>query len=329
MIDCVFSIDYEIYGNGQGSLAELIYDPTERLREIFVRANVPFVPFVEVAELDVIERHRTDGASCLVRRQIAELRREGSIPALHLHPQWYNARFDAGEWILDYDEYNLCTLPIRRIEEIVDRALAYLRDVLADPGFTPVAFRAGNWLFQPTNPAADVLASRGIKIDSSVFKGGVRHEHGLDYRQANRNGYYWRFRERADVADESGTFLELPIYTQMVPFWRMASSKRVSFEGKGFARGSMKKRFFRARDVLRMWHPLKLDFCRMTLDELTGTIDEVVREDCQAPSLYRPIVAIGHTKELVDLETIASFLQYLSHSGIRVCTFDDIYARCH
>ena len=38
MIECIFTIDYEIYGNGQGSLKELVYDPMERLLAIFAQA---------------------------------------------------------------------------------------------------------------------------------------------------------------------------------------------------------------------------------------------------------------------------------------------------
>jgi hypothetical protein len=65
-------------------------------------------------------------------------------------------------------EYNLCTLPQPRIAEIVRDSLAYLRDLVRQPRFTPFSFRAGNWLFQPTREAASVLCNEGIRIDSSL-----------------------------------------------------------------------------------------------------------------------------------------------------------------
>ena len=189
MIECIFSLDYEVRGDGSGSLRDLVYDPAEKLAEVFRRANARFVPFVEVAELEIIESAGTDAAIDLVKRQLREFYAQGFTPGLHLHPQWYGAKFENGQWVVDYSEYNLCTLPRQRIEHIVDRALAYFKRVLGDPGFTPLSFRAGNWLFQPTEVAADVLFDRGIRIDSSVFKGGVRHEHRLDYRHAPRQEY--------------------------------------------------------------------------------------------------------------------------------------------
>jgi hypothetical protein len=195
--------------------------------------------------------------------------------------------------------------------------------------FTPLSFRAGNWLFQPTQEAAKVLADRGIKVDSSVFKGGLQHQHRLDYRQTLRNGYYWRFMNDTNVPDAEGALLELPIRTQMMPTWKMLTTKRIGLQRKGSSRnGSGEKKLYRLLDFLRLWSPLKFDFCRMTIDELTRMTDAVIREDEENPTLFRPIVAIGHTKDLIDFETVESFLSYLGKKRIRVSTFEEVYPKC-
>jgi|SRR5438093_132740 len=331
MIELIFTIDYEIYGNGGGSLRELVFEPAARLQEVFRKRKIRFVPFVEVAELETIEAHGTDPAIDLVKQQIRDFYDEGFSPALHLHPQWYKARREEGKWRLDYSEYNLCILPLERITQIVDRSLTYLREVLRRPDFTPFAFRAGNWLFQPTQPAARVLAQRGIRVDSSVYKGGVNRQHKLDYRGARRNGYYWRFTERAESASPAGSLLEVPIYTEMVPAWRMLTRKRIGLQQRGAsvaADTSTKLLSRRLLDFLRLWYPLKLDFCRMTIHELTHIVDTVILEDRKHPTSFRPLVAIGHTKDLIDLETVEAFLAYLDKKGIAVSTFEDVYPRC-
>src|SRR6202521_2621021 len=130
MIECVFTIDYEIYGNGRGSLRELVYEPTETLMAIFRKLEKRFVIFVEVSELEMIEAKATDPAIDLVRRQIRDAYEEGFEVGLHVHPWWYNAKYEDGSWVLDYSEYNLCALPRERIIQIIDRSIAYLRDVL-------------------------------------------------------------------------------------------------------------------------------------------------------------------------------------------------------
>lgn len=328
MIACIFTLDYEIYGNGEGSLAELVYEPARKLMEIFRKRDVRFVAFVEAAEFDRIEAQRSDPAIGLVSRQISDLHKAGFEIGLHLHPQWYDGKFENGKWFLNDSEYNLCTLPRERIDQIVERALNYLRRLLYIDDFKPISFRAGNWLFQPTANAAAVLSRHGIKVDSSVFKGGLQHRHGLDYRPALKNGYCWRFSDNVNVPDSRGEMLEVPIYTKMVPFWKMITGKRVGMQrkgpgGEGYSMGKLN----RIRDFIRPCYPLKLDFCRMTIDELTSMIDEVIMEEQQTPDSFKPVVAIGHTKDLLDLETVDSFLSCLKRKGIAVSTFRDVYRK--
>jgi hypothetical protein len=81
----------------------------------------------------------------------------------------------------------------------------------------------------------------------------------------------------------------------------------------------------RALDFLRFRYPLKLDFCRMTLDELTSMVEGVLRKDREEPEIYRPIVAIGHTKDLTDPQTVDAFLSFLQTKEIKVSTFEDVY----
>ena len=330
MIECIFTIDYEIYGNGEGSLKDLVYEPAQRLKEIFLRGYRQFVVFVEVAELEMIEVKGTDPAIDLVKNQIRDFHNEGFELGLHLHPQWYNAQQENGRWKLDYSEYNLCTLPQERIVQIVDRSITYFRGVLGASDFKPLSFRASNWLFQPTRVVAKVLAEQGIKVDSSVFKGGLQHQHRLDYRQALKNGYYWKFMDDVNVPDPKGTLLEFPIYTQMVPFWKMFTSKRIALQKKGStAAQNGKEKLNRFMDFFRFQYPLKLDFCRMTLKELTHMADTIIQEDQKDPTSFRPIVAIGHTKDLVDYETVEKFLSYLGEKEIKISTFAEVYSKCN
>lgn len=333
MIECIFSIDYEIYGNGQGSLDELVYRPMEKLREVFDRRNAKIVNFIEVAELQIIGAHNTDDAIGKVLKQIRELHLDGHEIDLHLHPQWYNAKRQNGQWELDYSEYNLCLLPPSRIEEIVDTALAYIRKVLADPDYTPPAFRAGNWLFQPTERTAKVLSDRGIAIDSSVFKGGFQSANHLDYRKSQKNGYHWMFREDVNVPSEAGNMLEVPIHTELVPFWRMITTKRLGLQKKSAtaaskSRESSANKWSRFRDCARSRYPLKFDFCRMTFKEMRQMVENMRIQDAKTPRTYKPMVSIGHTKDLVEFKPIDDFLSYLNDQGIRVATFKEIHEMC-
>jgi hypothetical protein len=99
MIECIFTLDYEIYGNGTGSLSELVYEPAQRLGEIFRQWDARFVNFVEIAEYEKIEAFSSDPVIDLVKKQIREL---------------HHAHYEKGRWLLDFGGYNLCTLPRAR-----------------------------------------------------------------------------------------------------------------------------------------------------------------------------------------------------------------------
>lgn len=326
MIECIFTIDYEIYGNGCGALRELVFEPARRLNDLFVRAGSKFVVFVEAAELEKIEVNGTDPAINDVKNQVKEFYQHGHEVALHLHPQWFNACYRDEKWELDFGEYNLCILPENRISEIIERSITYLRTTLEASNFTTISFRAGNWLFQPTRTAAKVLAAHGVRIDSSVFKGGRQYQHRLDYRSAARNGYFWKFEDDVNITDPNGILLEIPIYTQIVPFWKMITAKRIGLQQKASSsKKTVKGKLYRFLDIARFRQPLKLDFCRMTIEEMSGMINRVIQDDQYNPKSYKPIVAIGHTKDLIDFDTVDLFLSYLRQRGIKVSTLKEAY----
>ena len=325
MIEVVFTVDYEIYGNGEGSLQRLIFEPAERLQQIFSNRNVRFVVFPDVAELEIIEIYRADPDIELIKKQLKGFFREGFEIGLHIHPWWYNARRKAGRWNVDFSEYNLCIQPMRRINEIVDRAIAYLRGIIGSPDFSPISYRAGHLLFQPTQPLADVLVERGIRLDSSVYKGALWRQHKLDYRRAPKNVFYWRFKEDVTTPDSRGALVEVPIYTRQVPIWRMFTSKRIGLQGSGLSAkqrgGKVARRF---SDYLRFRYPLKFDLGQMTKEEITLMTNRIFREDRRNPALYRPVVVIIHTKDPINFEAVDFLLDSLSKKHVKVSGFSEV-----
>ena len=326
MIEFIFTLDYELYGDGTGSLRELILEPADLLAKTFEKWNSHFVIFVEAAELEILSKRRTDQDIDSVLTQINRLYSEGHEIGLHLHPQWYNAKYEDGRWQVDISEYNLCKLPPERIRDIVSRSVEFLRNVLGKPDFNPICFRAGNWLFQPTQPAASVLFDHGIRIDSSVFRGGYFREYGVDYRKARKNGYFWKFWEDAVVENLSGALVEIPIYTKMVPPWEMITGKRLEIQKRAkVSIGKKKSSLSRVQSLLRFKYPKKLDFCRMDKSELNKILREIIGQDEKSPSVLKPIVAIGHTKDLRGIDSVDDLLNLLHQNRINISTFNSIY----
>ncbi len=307
MIEFIFTIDYEIYGNGEGSLRELVLEPTEQLMSVFKEWNSVFVVFAEALEFRRIQEFQADPSISQVAAQIRRLHEEGFEIGLHLHPWWYNARRENGCWYLDWSERNICASSPERMDEIVRSAIEYLREAVGDASFAPLSFRGGLWLMQPTKTLAEVLFRNGIQVDSSLFKGGRIKDLGLDYRPSLRNGWYWHFGDDINRASPEGMLLELPIHTELVPFWKMLSTKRLGLHRKVPAGRNGAPLQNRWTDFARFTYPRKLDFCRMNFDELSSAMNRILREERENPELYKPVVAIGHSKDLVDFETVKRF----------------------
>lgn len=321
MIGCIFTLDYEIYGNGQGSLRDLVLEPTQRLAEVFEEFDAPFVVFAEAVEFAKMEEAQSDPDTHQVRAQLRELRAVGHEIGLHLHPWWANARYESGRWHFDWSERIVGALDPNRVEAIVSDAVRYLREALGDPHFAPLAFRAGQWAIQPTPVIAGVLARHGVRVDSSVFKGGRIHGLGLDYRPALENGGSWRFGSDVNVPDPNGQLWEVPIHTQLVPFWRMLGRKRLKLQGKTSRASHGSPLPHDWRDFLRFRYPRKLDFCRMTFEEMREATDAVVKQRRLARQQDSVLVAIGHSKDFVDSEAVRRFLGFLENQKIPVTTF--------
>ena len=320
MIECIFTLDYEIYGSGEGSLRNLVLDPTQRLAELFQEFGAPFVVFAEAVEFAKMEETQSDPDTVAVGGQLRELRAAGHEIALHLHPWWANAQCEGGRWHLDWSERSICALQPERVEAIVSGAIQYLREILNDPHFTPLSFRSGLWVMQPTPVIAKVLARHGVEVDSSLFKGGRIRALGVDYRPAMANGSSWRFGNDVNMPDPHGTLLEIPIHTQMVPFWRMLGVKRLKLHSKTRKANEGSPLARNWRDFARLRYPQKLDFCRMTFDEMREAITGVLEEE-QRRNEHIPIVAIGHSKDFVDAVAVRNFLTFLQERGVAVTTF--------
>jgi hypothetical protein len=115
----------------------------------------------------------------------------------------------------------------------------------------------------------------------------------------------------------------------LIPFWKIITPKRIHIQQKGSsATDTSSHGIKRLWDFLRFKYPLKLDFCRMTINELTRMLDKVIKEDQPDPKSFKPIVAIGHTKDLIDYDTIESFLSYLRQKEIKVSTLEEAYSKC-
>jgi hypothetical protein len=325
MLEFIFTLDYEIYGNGQGTLAECVINPAKEFIKLFSNYKFPAVVFPEILELKKIDEFSTDSDIGKVKLQLREIYESGHEIGLHVHSWWSNAYFASGRWQLDRREINLCILGEERISTIINEAVVSLSTFINESDFRPITFRNGYWIMQPSKDISTVLGSRDILIDSTLFKAGHLHKYGVDYRPSLRNNYYWKFTQDINKPEKDGLLIEVPIFTNLVPFWKMFTRliKRTG-ENKSIDSGFENiesSRLSRIKDFLRFRYPQKLDYCFMKPSDIVSIIDLLKAEDKKQPDVYKPIVLIGHTKNLVSLNCLDIILKYLKKGGYEVTTF--------
>ena len=180
-LQLVFSLDYEIHGNGEGDPRELMVARTERLQDVLEEFGAKLTIMADTVEILKFREHRDatgrdEYGYEAIEGQLKKTVARGHDVQLHLHPAYARARAEGGTVVLDYGEYDLARLGYDRIFGLVKDGKGYLEGLLQPvrPDYSCIAFRAANWSMSPSATIVRALLANGIRIDTSVFKYGSR-----------------------------------------------------------------------------------------------------------------------------------------------------------
>jgi len=336
MLDVVFTLDYEIHGNGQGCPRALMVEPTDRLLRLFDEHGAKLTIMADVAEImkfkeyrdaHGIDRYFFDAIADQLRRAV----KAGHDVQLHIHSSYFNATASDGHWLQDWSEYDFASLPRERMNWIVSIAKGFLETLLrpAAPGYRCVAFRAANWSVSPSRNVVRALIDNGIEIDSSVFKYGQRN--GLvtfDYSHAHSPLVPWPVSEDdICVRDDRGLLWEVPIYAEKrwlgafvtpgriyraVDGWRHRIADAAAPAGNSAPVASAARRRGWMSAALRR-HAWKADFNQCGGRQLINALRRACTYDVETDRSL-PFVLIGHSKLFTprNEKTLRPFLAYVA-----------------
>lgn len=227
-----FTLDYEIHGNGDGDPIALMVEPTYRLMSLLEKYGQRLTIMADVAEILAFKRVPAYGESvAAIEQQLREAIQRGHDVQLHIHSSYFRSQWNGKHFDQCVEEYNMAALPIERIDEMVGEAVRYLEDLMqpVKSDYKVWLFRAANWSMMPTENLYKVLVKYGITHDTSVYKGGCQGGNVCyDYREAYDNLLsYPASALNINHMDANGQLIEMPIYTEMRPFWAFISPMRV------------------------------------------------------------------------------------------------------
>ena len=336
-----FTLDYEIHGNGDGNPLCLMVEPTYRLMNMLEQCGQRVTIMADVAEILCFHRHwqqtgRDDFHVAEIEQQLCDAIRRGHDVQLHIHSSYFKAEWNGTHFDQCIEEYNMAALPYERINEMVGQCVEYLETLLKPikSDYKVWLYRAANWSMMPTPILYKVLTEFGITHDTSVYKGGCQGGNVCyDYRYAYDNLLsYPASAKDINRYDANGTLVEMPIYTEMRPFWsfispirvfRMIRAKFHKHKHNESASVSTVQQVANKDDnrklSLRSFFvksPLKMDFNQVNGRGLIRMMKNIIRRAKHEHLEHVDVILIGHSKTFVPYneKTLRPFLEWIKHN---------------
>lgn len=334
-IDIIFTLDYEIHGNGSGEFENWAYFPTSKMLNVLDIYGAKLTIMAEMGHYWAMKRYEELFLRdiYLFESQLKNAIERGHDVQLHFHPQWIDATFEDGNWHMDFSRKT-----IERLCHSYDEAYFYLKkgkDDLQDlltpvkPDYQCVCFRAGFLQMQPSENMIKALEDAGFRSDSSVSK-GVKADDNLrllDFSSAYSRYQPWTV-SMFEICnrDETGKLYEFPILSDSKDLIDKIKNKIIKFRkekninniisglmasyGKGMMPANTARSF---SDKIKSkfkedWS--YIDFCQRDYKDLAKSVKLVI-SDCKKNNNYNyvPVVFIGHSKDFFFPNNLALFLE--------------------
>ncbi|MBQ6062282.1 MAG: hypothetical protein IJK87_01465 [Prevotella sp.] len=239
----LLTLDYELYGNGSGDVFKHIIEPTQRILHICNTYNAKITIFFEVIEYlrlkEEWERGNMMGYGMnptkAMENQLQEAYKKGHDVQLHLHPQWVDAKWIHGEWVVNNEDwrlggyrknnsielYNLIKKGKETIEEIIKSV---------DSNYVCSTLRAGGYNIQPSDEIVKTVKGLGMKADCSIVPGAI--EKGslsqYDFSTIPLDKGFWECGNQLEHEGKLG-IIEIPIVTFPIIRWKKYFSRERFF----------------------------------------------------------------------------------------------------
>ena len=335
----VFTVDYEISGDGNGDVRDDLVEPTRRLCRVMEEYGIRLTLFVDVCEYWAFEEAEKKGIlpggespATLMRDQLQDLVRRGHDVQLHVHPQWLDAKYDpARGWSVNPAYWRVPLVPHgfgeandrRSILGLLTQGKRTLEQMIrpAKEDYECLAFRAGACCIQPSADVLRAMAVCGLKIDSSVLP-GARCDDGLawyDYRRALGLGSCWRIMNCVTEPVSDGAVVEAPILTvQIGPVRKLMDVVSAARSCRTRSRNSAGIKQIRGSQWRSLWtflfsHYVVADFTMRSYETMRTALSRHMSGANPTLESETPLVLIGHPKSFGDDRALRALLTWIKH----------------
>ena len=342
-LQLIFTLDYEIFGDGTGNVNREQIIPTNQLLDIFEQYNAKLTLFFEYGQYLGYEKFASEHNSFeadnqLIVKQLKDVIERGHDVQFHYHPTWNKAKYENGEISLDSNLFDISDLDEPEIEEILTSGKSFLEDLLKSINleYECNSFRAGAWSMKKPSKVLPILKKCGFKCDSSVVPNAkFSSTYGnFDYSDSPKDFGSWYIDTSSNslikIAD-SNDFLELPIYTK-----KTTAAFTKYFNQHYFKSRKIVSRFYKTKiseQSMSKVDKLKkiigrnyymADFNTMSHKILLDMIDDVYQQH-KDTDVTIPLVLIGHSKSSYFNDELHLLFQELyQYNYIKYCNMAEV-----
>ena len=259
--------------------------------------------------------------------QLKNLVEKGHDLQLHLHPQWFYAKYNikVGKWEQDFNHYKLddCSLP--DVEIMVRESVDLLETI---SGYKPTAYRAGGYCFPQKQEYKAILKRYGITKDSSVIMGKSASGKYQTFNYSKIRCFNSYSFDDISQMDNKGSFTEYPISAIRINplkyyfiIMRVKSQNGVTLMTVGDGKGVVKTLPLLKRISEKVLSIFKTVYMPASVDKTNVLwLDKVYREAIDKRSDI--MVIIGHPKNLTAF-ALERLEQFVRENKINSSTFRD------
>jgi len=313
-LQLIFTLDYELFGDGSGSVQHEQIKPTSQLLDLFDEYGAKLSIFFEYGQYLGYKKfssskNQFEADNKLIREQLIDIIKRKHDVQFHYHPTWHDATYINGKIELDTKMFDISKMQESQIDTIIGGGKSFLEDLLKPiySDYVCNSFRAGAWSMQNSKKVLTIFKNNNFKCDSSVAPyAKFSSSYGeFDYSGASSSYESWFI----DIDSNSLTkhsnkkeFLELPIYTKksLLGFLKylnphyMKSKKIISkFYKTKVSEAKMSKLDKIKKIIARDYY--MADFNTMDNKTLYKMIKEVIDKHKDSNRVI-PLVLIGHSK---------------------------------
>lgn len=337
-MDLILTIDYELYGDGSGNVFETMINPTNDYLKLCEKYNIKSTIFFEVIEYIRLAEEWEKGNKMgyhknpaeAIRGQIIKAFQEGHDIQLHIHPQWINAKYETGGWVMDNRYWRLPEVPVEAdlnfplgLDALIKMGKNRIENILKpiDQAYQCNIFRAGGFNIFPSHQIIPILRANGFIADSSVFPGSFQDSEFsyFDYRNIpNDLPYWWINGSVTHPTSNQKDFLEIPVFAEKIVRIRKYDKNRIKIAMKnkksnlqkiqskvGMQRSNIlqKMLFFFEKEALT-W-----DYCLFSNRKMNRYLKSAKKIEADSQQKFHPFVLVGHSKEFLLPGTLEKFIR--------------------